>query len=366
MSTQYKILLIALAIAIISVLTIYSTTFDRDNSLERGIYKRQIIWIFIGMLFYFLFSNIAYRRFWDWVYPIYFAVILLLLFVLVLGAVRMGAQRWLKLVWLNFQPSELAKLAVIIFLARYFSQRSLYSVWTGPNYFGITRGLIIPFFVTAVPMLLILKQPDLGSALLVFFVFICMIYLARVSMKYLVIFVMFLLACLPAFWHILKDYQKDRLLVFLNPNIDPLGAGYTVIQSKIAVGSGGLFGRGWLSGTQSQLHFLPESHTDFIFSSFTEEWGFFGACALLFLYVYLIKTCLDIAQKENDRFGRLLAFGITSFLAIQIFVNVAMTVGLAPVVGIPLPLMSYGGSSLLMTFISLGILANIDKNRSVF
>jgi len=366
MSAHFKILLIALIIAVIGVLTIYSTTFDRDNAIERGIYKRQIVWILIGALFYLFLSHFSYRKLWDWIYVIYIAAVLLLLFVLVLGAVRMGAQRWLKLVWLNFQPSELAKLAVIILLARYFSQRSLNFVWAGPNYFGIMRGLILPFIITAVPMLLILKQPDLGSALLVFFVFFCIIYLARVSMKYLAIFTVLLLACLPVFWRLLKDYQKDRLSVFLNPNIDPLGSGYNVIQSKIAVGSGGFFGRGWLAGTQNQLHFLPEAHTDFIFSSFSETWGFLGAGVLLFLYIYLLKLCLDIAQKENDRFGRLLAFGITSLLAIQIFINIAMTVGLAPVVGIPLPLMSYGGSSILVTFISLGILANIDKNRSIF
>ncbi|MCM8780027.1 MAG: rod shape-determining protein RodA [Candidatus Omnitrophica bacterium] len=366
MSTQFKILLVALAICVISVFTIYSTTFDRENAAEKEIYKRQIIWIFIGVIFYLLFSNLPYRKFWDWIYAIYIVVILLLVFVLVLGAVRMGAQRWLKLVWLNFQPSELAKLTVIIMLARYFSQRSMYSIWNSPNYFGIIRGLILPFFIAALPMLLIIKQPDLGTSLLIFFVFLCMIYLARVNMKYLIIFMVFLLVCLPGFWHILKDYQRDRLLVFLNPDIDPLGAGYTVIQSKIAVGSGGLFGRGWLGGTQSQLHFLPEAHTDFIFSGFAEEWGFLGVCVLLSLYLFLLKLCLDSAEKEHDRFGRLLAFGITSMLAIQIFINIAMTVGLAPVVGIPLPLLSYGGSSILMVFISLGIIANIDKNRSIF
>ncbi|MCM8771156.1 MAG: rod shape-determining protein RodA [Candidatus Omnitrophica bacterium] len=366
MNGSFKILLVALVIALIGILTIYSTTYSREDSSERIICRRQIIWLLVGILFYILFSNLSYRKLRDWAPAIYFITLVLLFLVLILGRATMGAQRWLKIIWINIQPSELAKLVVIILLARYYSHRSLNTVWSGPSYFGIVRGLILPFLMAAFPMLLILKQPDLGSSLLIFFVFISMVYIARVNIKYLIILVLILAVCSPVFWHLLKDYQKNRLLVFLNPNIDPLGAGYTIIQSKIGVGSGGFFGRGWLSGTQSQLRFLPESHTDFIFSSFAEERGFLGTVVLLSLYVFLIKFCLDIALKENDPFGRLLAFGITSILAIQIFINIAMTVGLAPVVGIPLPLMSYGGSSLLVTFISLGILTNIDKTRSIF
>jgi len=171
---------------------------------------------------------------------------------------------------------------------------------------------------------------------------------------------------LPVFWHFLRDYQKERLIVFLNPNIDPLGAGYTVIQSKIAIGSGGLRGKGWLAGTQSQLHFLPESHTDFIFATFAEQWGLFGSSILLLFYFLLIREGIQIGLRTHDYFGRLLAFGISLMLGLQVFINVAMNLGLAPVVGIPLPLMSYGGSSVFTTFISLGILANIDRKRSVF
>jgi rod shape determining protein RodA len=164
----------------------------------------------------------------------------------------------------------------------------------------------------------------------------------------------------------LRDYQKDRLMVFLNPNIDPLGAGYTMIQSKVAIGSGGFLGKGWLSGTQGQLYFLPEAHTDFVFAIFSEEWGLLGAVVLLVLYYLLIRQGILIAQKTSDDFGKLLAFGISLMLGIQVFVNIAMNLGLAPIVGLPLPLMSYGGSSVITTFIALGILANIDKTRAVF
>ena len=185
-------------------------------------------------------------------------------------------------------------------------------------------------------------------------------------MKYVVTFLLAIICTSPVFWHMLRGYQKERLLVFLNPNIDPLGAGYTLIQSKIAIGSGGLFGKGWLFGTQSQLHFLPEAHTDFIFATLSEEWGLFGGSLLLLLYYLLIREGFLIAQRTNDYFGKLLAWGISLMLGMQVFVNIAMTMGLMPVVGLPLPLMSYGGSSMVVTFIALGILVNIDRRRTVF
>jgi rod shape determining protein RodA len=201
---------------------------------------------------------------------------------------------------------------------------------------------------------------------MVLFIFMAMVYLAGVRLKYLIIFGVLAILATPLLWQILRDYQKERLSVFLNPNIDPLGAGYTIIQAKIAIGSGGFFGKGWLAGTQSQLHFLPESHTDFIFSTFVEEWGLFGGGLVLFLYYLLVRQGLCIAMRTGDHFGRLLAFGISLMLGIQICVNIAMNMGLAPVVGLPLPLMSYGGSSVVVTFIALGILVNIDKKRAVF
>jgi rod shape determining protein RodA len=251
-------------------------------------------------------------------------------------------------------------------LARYFSLKSVDDISVKAVKFGISRGLILPFIFVSIPMGLIVEQPDLGSAIIIFFIFITMLYISGVKLKYIVIFLLIFVLSLPVFWQILRDYQKERILVFLNPNIDPLGAGYTVIQSKIAIGSGGLFGKGWLSGTQSQLRFLPESHTDFVFASFAEEWGLVGSMVLVFLYYLLIRQGIKIALKTHDHFGRLLALGISLMLCVQVFINIAMNLGLAPVVGLPLPLMSYGGSSVLITFISLGILANIGKTRTVF
>jgi rod shape determining protein RodA len=228
------------------------------------------------------------------------------------------------------------------------------------------RAFILPFIFIAIPMGLIIEQPDLGSGAMVMIIFLAMLYLSGVRLRYILLFLLIGMLCFPVLWQILRDYQKDRLLVFLNPNIDPLGAGYTIIQSKIAIGSGGFLGKGWLCGTQSQLHFLPESHTDFIFATFAEEWGFLGSSVLLFLYYLLIRQGFAIAKRSGDNFGRLLAAGISFMLAIQIFINIAMNLGFAPVVGIPLPLMSYGGSSLFVTFLSLGILVNINKTRAVF
>ncbi|MEI6631395.1 MAG: FtsW/RodA/SpoVE family cell cycle protein, partial [bacterium] len=183
---------------------------------------------------------------------------------------------------------------------------------------------------------------------------------------YIILFLALAILSLPFLWHVLREYQRDRLMVFINPNIDPLGAGYTIIQSKIAIGSGGFFGKGWLSGTQSQLRFLPEAHTDFIFATFVEEWGFLGSAVILLLYYFLIRAGLNIAARTSDNFGRLLALGIAFMLGVQVFINISMNLGLAPVVGVPLFLMSYGGSSVIVTFISLGILANVDKTRAVF
>ncbi|MBM3246316.1 MAG: rod shape-determining protein RodA [Candidatus Omnitrophica bacterium] len=362
MASQWKILLIAVLIAAIGILSIYSSTYQKETKL----WQHQFIWFILGVFSFFILSNFDYRRLWDGTYFLYLFALALLAVVFITGAVRMGAQRWLRIAWFNFQPSELAKLILVIFLARYFSRKSEYDVSLLSGKFGIFRGLILPFIFIAIPMFLIIEQPDLGSGAMVFFIFIAMFYLSGVRLRYVFIFSLVIALSLPVFWQFLRGYQKERLLVFLNPNIDPLGAGYTLVQSKIAIGSGGFWGKGWLAGTQSQLRFLPESHTDFIFATFAEEWGFLGGGVLLLLYYFLIREGLLIGQRTNDNFGRLLSWGISLGLTIQISVNIAMTMGLMPIVGLPLPLMSYGGSSMLVTFASLGILVNIDKRRAVF
>lgn len=361
----FKIFILALIISLLGVLSIYSSTFQKQGAWQ-NIYLRQMLWLIIGLACFFIISGMNYRKLWDANYFIYGVALFFLLLVFALGIIRLGAQRWLRFAWFNFQPSEFAKLAIIIFLARYFSRKSVNDTSLLSGKFGIFRGIILPFIFVAVPMVLIIEQPDLGSGLMLMLIFVCLLYLTNVRLRYISVLLILLILPLPFLWNFLHDYQKQRLLVFLNPNIDPLGAGYTIIQSKIAIGSGGFFGRGWLAGTQSQLYFLPESHTDFIFATFSEQWGFLGSSLLILMYYLIIRQGFLIAQRTQDSFGRLLAYGISLLLALQVWINIAMNMGLAPVVGLPLPLMSYGGSSILATFIALGILVNIDRTRTVF
>ncbi|MBU0548945.1 MAG: rod shape-determining protein RodA [Candidatus Omnitrophica bacterium] len=355
-----RLTLLLILISLIGVLTIYSSTINSPSQSERYIYLRQFAWLCLGFICFLGISKIYYHRLWDLAYLFYALGILFLLMVAFLGLTRLGAQRWIRVLWFNFQPSELMKLIVIIFLARYYSK-------PGPGLrqnvgdWGFLRAVLIPFAYISLPVILIMNQPDLGTATFIFFIFLAMLFVARVNFKFVASILLGIALASPLFWYFLKDYQKNRLMVFLNPNVDPLGSGYTIIQSKIAIASGGLFGKGWLAGSQSQLHFLPESHTDFIFASFAEEWGFLGVSLLLLLYYFLIIFVLNVARRAPDHFGRLLASGIALSLVIQIFINIAMTIGLAPVVGLPLPLLSYGGSHLVVIFLSMGILISIEK-----
>ena len=365
-NSKLFIFIIAVLIVSFGILSIYSSTYQKEGDLWKDIYKRQIFWVFLGVIVFLLVSNFNYRRLWDWTYPLYAAILFFLFLVFVLGVVRLGAQRWLKIAWFNFQPSEFAKLIMVIFLARYFSRKSVNDTAWVSEKSGIFHSLIIPFIFVAIPAVLVMEQPDLGSAAMLIFIFLAMLYVTEVKFRHILSFLFVFVLPLPFLWGHLRGYQKERLLVFLNPDMDPLGAGYTIVQSKIAIGSAGFFGKGWLSGTQGQLRFLPESHTDFIFATFTEQWGLIGALVLIFLYYLIIQHGFLIAQRTQDHFARLLALGISLLLSIQVFVNIAMNLGLAPVVGLPLPLLSYGGSSVIVTFAALGILVNIDRRRASF
>jgi rod shape determining protein RodA len=226
-------------------------------------------------------------------------------------------------------------------------------------------GFIFAFFSVAVPALLIFLQPDLGSALILFPIFLAMIYYAGVRPLYLYSLFGLGAAAAPVFWHLLKDYQRTRLLVFINPNLDPLGAGYTIIQSKIAIGSGRFFGKGWLSGTQNQLNFLPERHTDFIFSVIGEEWGFVGSLMVAGLFLALIIRILNSISETTDNQSKLLLLGIATFFSVQVVINLAMTIGMVPVVGLPLPFISYGGSSMLTSCIMVGLFSSINRAKRI-
>jgi rod shape determining protein RodA len=299
-----------------------------------------------------VFSRIDYRFWIEAAYIFYWFAVISLLLVLILGDETKGAKRWIKLGVLSYQPSELAKLAVLLVLARYIGSRTVELFYLG-RFFFILAMLGLPLF-------LILKQPDLGSALLLVPVSIIVLYVGGIHYRWLLWMSLMGLASCPLIWHFLRDYQRERLLVFIDPQQDPLGAGYNIIQSMIAIGSGGISGKGYLQGTQTQLSFIPEHHTDFIFSVLGEEWGFVGCVAVLSLYFFMLQKSLEIARKSRDREAFLLALGITGMFGAQTVINVGMAVGLLPVTGITLPFISYGGSSLLFSYAAVGMLLNIS------
>jgi rod shape determining protein RodA len=340
----------AIAIFILGLLFLFSSTYP--NKVDFVL--KQIAWFLVSLLIFMLVININYRKIVGVANIFYFLTIFFLVAVLIFGSRRLGAQRWLSIGYFNIQPSEFGKLFITVALVQYMTNHKL------PRTLG---NILVPLAMTVAPFVLIMKEPDLGTALMLVPVFFILLYVWGVPLRYLFFMIFCGVLLSPLAWFLLKDYQRERLLVFLDPGVDPLGAGYTVIQSKIAIGSGGLFGKGWLSGTQNQLNFLPERHTDFIFSVAGEEWGFWGSMVLIGLYYFLIKRALLIAGKTDDPCGRLLSVGITSMIGIQVVVNLSMTMGFMPVVGLPLPLVSYGGSSLLVTASALGLLESIAVHR---
>ncbi len=293
------------------------------------------------------------RRWSPWLYS---AGVLMLVLVLAMGAVGKGAQRWLDLGFMRFQPSELVKLATPMMLAWFLSTRPLPPNW---------KTLAASFGLIALPVILIAKQPDLGTAILVASSGLFVLFLAGMSWRLIAGLTVAAAAAAPLLWHFMRDYQRKRVLTFLNPESDPLGAGYHIIQSKIAIGSGGLYGKGWLNGTQSQLEFLPERHTDFIFAVLGEEFGLAGAGLLLLLYLFIILRGLYMAARAQDSYSRLLAGALILVFFVYLFVNTGMVTGLLPVVGVPLPLVSYGGTSLVTLMAGFGMLMSIHTHRKL-
>ncbi len=360
-NTGRTIWIVTTAIMAIGLMAIYSAS-SQSTRVTQEIFYDQLWCAAIGLTFMNFLSRFDYRRFFDFAYILYVINVILLFVVLVIGRHILGARRWLEIGSINFQPSEMAKLVMILVLSRYMSQQRSAHLFRGRDKTqALQNELLIPFLLTVVPMLLIFKQPDLGTAIMIFGIFIAMMFINGLRLSYFLSFLACGLAAAPLMWHILKPYQKDRLLVFLNPNIDPLGAGYTIIQSKIAVGSGRLIGKGWLEGTQSQLNFLPERHTDFIFGVIGEEWGLFGSMLLVLCFVVLVDCGIKIAARTKDRFGHSLALGVVAIISLQAVINIGMVLGLFPVVGLTLPLVSYGRSSFLMFAIMIGILLNLNR-----
>jgi len=299
-----------------------------------------------------------YRKLKPFAKPIYLVTLLVLLAVMFVGTSALGAQRWIQIGPITIQPSEFSKLLIIICLAEIIEKRF--------NKLDTYKSLVPISIFLAIPAFLVFRQPDLGTSLVYLAIFAGMVFIAGIRMRLVQNIVGIAVLLMPFAWFILKDYQKSRILVFLNPNIDPFGAGYHIIQSKIAIGSGFILGKGLFEGTQSQLNFLPENHTDFIFSVVGEELGFIGCVIVLLLFLVLLYRAIYIARNANDRFGMLLATGITSMLCFQLLINVGMTTGIMPVTGIPLPFISYGVSALTTNMLSIGLLLNIALRSKQF
>ncbi|HEU4949317.1 MAG TPA: rod shape-determining protein RodA [Candidatus Deferrimicrobiaceae bacterium] len=355
---DWPLLINALALCAVGLLNVYSGT--RVHGVPGTVLvTKQLVWTLLGIAAFFAVYLTSDGFIEETAYGFYIAVLVLLVVVLLAGQVRGGAQRWIAIGAFNFQPSEFAKIAVTLALARYLS--GMY------RYGGIGLREVLPAIgLVLAPFLLVALQPDLGSAGVFLFILAGMVVVACVRWKVLAFFAAGGAAAIPALWFLMKDYQRQRVLTFLNPELDPLGAGYHVIQSKIAVGSGGIIGKGYLKGTQGSLRFLPEQHTDFAFAVFSEEWGFLGSLLLLVLFLLLVYRLFFLTVRSQDRFASFACGGIAVFFLTHIVINLAMVCGLFPVVGIPLPFVSYGGSSMLTNMMALGVAANLSRSRFTF
>jgi rod shape determining protein RodA len=319
--------------------------------------KQQIIRFAVGFMGMLIVAVVDLKWIYRLAYPFWFLCIALLLLVEVAGIIGMGAQRWLSLGGLNVQPSDLSKIAVVLALARYYHTLPTEKI-------KHLKSLIIPLVITLVPVALIILQPDLGTALMIIMIAAAMVFIGGAPWWLFAGGIGAVTAIVPVAYHFLHEYQKKRVLTFLNPESDPLGAGYHIMQSKIAIGSGGLHGKGYLQGSQAHLDFLPEKHTDFIFTLLAEEWGFIGCVALLCFFGCIFWQGYAIAFRARNLFGRLLALGLITNYAIYIVINIGMVMGLMPVVGEPLPLISYGGTVMISTLFAFGMLLNVSVNRN--
>ena len=318
--------------------------------------SRQILRFAVGLVVVLVIAVIDIRIWIRWAYVIYAVTLAILLAVESFGIIGMGAQRWLYFGWFQLQPSELMKIALVLALARYFHRITLDDAKRPAL-------LVTPVLMLLAPVVLVLRQPDLGTAAMLLVGAGAVFFVSGVALRYFLVGGAIAAAGVPIAWQFLRDYQRERILTFLNPEADPLGAGYHILQSKIALGSGGLFGRGFMHGTQSHLSFLPEHQTDFIFTMLAEELGLGGAAGVIGLYVLLFAYGFAIALRARNHFGRLLGIGLTTTLFLYVFINIAMVVGLIPVVGVPLPLISYGGTAMITVLVSLGLLMCIFVHR---
>jgi rod shape determining protein RodA len=351
---SWTLVLLICAVAAVGFMMLYSAA---NGSLDPWA-SRQMIRFAAGLAMMFAVALIDIRVWLRLAYPAYLLNLLFLVAVEIMGSIGMGAQRWIDLGIIQLQPSETMKIAMVLALARYFHGPTLEEVFRPSR-------LIIPLLIILAPMALVLKQPDLGTALMLLMVGGAMFFIVGVRLWKFAVVIGGGLAAVPIAWQFLHGYQRERILTFLNPERDPLGAGYHTLQSQIALGSGGVWGKGFLEGTQSHLNFLPERHTDFIFTMLAEELGLAGGLGLLSLYLAIIVFGIVIALRSRNHFGRLVALGVTVNLFLYVFINIAMVMGLIPVVGVPLPLISYGGTAMLAVLCGFGLLLSVFVHRDM-
>ena len=353
LALDFPLIFLILLLGVISLFAMYSSEQGKFSYYTQSHLYRFVIFFTVFIIFAF------FRiQFWSKsAYLFYFIILILLFAVDFYGVTASGSKRWINLFFINLQPSELMKVALIIFLARYYYKIPLENV-------SNIKHIVLPLFALIVPVFLVASQPDLGTAILITFGGFAVIWLAGLRIKFF-LYSFFILICLiPIGVSFLKPYQKSRILTFFNPERDPLGAGYQIIQSKIAVGSGGIFGKGFLQGSQSYLDYLPEKHTDFIFTLFSEEFGFVGSIVLLLIYVLIIYRIIAIGIQSKSNFAKLYCFGFAAAFFSYVTVNMSMVLGLLPIVGAPLPIMSYGGSAMLSMMIGLGIVMSCRIHRT--
>ena len=353
---DFLILAIVLLIGLISLFTLSSLDFNDNN-----IVQKHFIRFLFSFFIFILVSLINIKTWYRFSYIFYVFVILLLIFVDFYGLVGKGAKRWLDLGFFNLQPSELMKIAVIMALGRYYQYIKTEEI-------DHIKNIVIPIIIILIPFVLVIKQPDLGTALFILLVAISILWLAGLNLKIFTFGTISILLLAPLSIAFLKPYQKQRILTFLNPENDPTGAGYHIIQSKIAIGSGGFLGQGYKEGSQSNLSFLPEPHTDFIFTAFAEQFGFFGSIILLGLFIFLILRIDYVSKLSRSTFGRLICFGVSFNFFVYIAINIGMVTGLLPVVGVPIPIMSYGGTAMLTSMFALGLVVStkIHKDENIY
>ena len=352
-SINYPLLGLIITLFFVGLAALYSISNGDFNSWPLKHSQRFIL----GLIIFFLVIFFDLRLIFGYAYVIFFLSIISLVIIPFFGIESNGATRWINIAGISLQPSEFVKYTLILALAKYFHSIN--------NDSSFIKTLIIPLIITIVPVLLVITQPDLGTALIILLGGISLFWISGLNYKYFIVGVFSILCSLPVLWQYLKDYQKDRVLTFFNPERDPLGNGYHIMQSKIALGSGGIFGKGYMEGTQSHLNFLPEMQTDFIFTMLGEEFGFIGTLLLLLIYAALIMISIRLALKSRSLFSKYLSLGVCNVFFIYVFVNVGMVTGLLPVVGVPLPFISYGGSSMLAVMFGFGLLMNCYINRNI-